>query len=250
MTVTKHTLKHAFVPALLFCLQAPFAFGWHDNTHLAISKAAGYIHWYNSVGADMAKIKAGDKEAHNHYCNIPPYKKVTARMVFGQIRYYNTIDPRGHLYGAILASLRQYRRDVEQGKYGQYHLAYFAHYVGDLSQPLHNTVWNDFNKVNHRAFDAILEGEVLDRLDKIKIYHMKIKSEKDLAREIARIANISKQYGYWFEKESRLITKEEAYAQISHSASLLKAILEWLNDQGLGPAQIKGKRYKPQALIK
>ena len=235
MIFSTHRLKAVSILALFFCLKTPLAFGWHDNTHLAISKAAGYIHWYNSVGADMAKIKAGDKEAHNHYCNIPPYKRVTARMVFAQIRYYDRVDPRGHLYGAILASLRKYRNEIANNNSAQYHLAFCAHYVGDLSQPLHNTIWNDFNKVNHRAFDAILENEVLDNLDRIKIYHIEIRSERDIAKEIARIANISKRMGYRLEKESRLITKKEAYVQISHSASLLKAILNWLRSQGLGP---------------
>ena len=201
---------------------------WHDHTHLAISKAAGYAHWYNSVGADMAKLKAGEREAHNHYCSIPRYRKITPRMVLAQVRYYDTVDPRGHLYGAILASLRDFIREKKKGKYAQYHLAYCAHYVGDLSQPLHNTIYSDFNRENHWAFDAVLEDEVLQNLHKIKIYPIQITSERDLAEEIARIANISKELGYRLENENRIITKAQAYRQISHSASLLKAILAWL----------------------
>ena len=45
--------------------------------------------------------------------------------------------------------------------------------------------------------------------------------------EIARIANLSLILGYQIESEGRLLTKEEAYAQLSHSASLFKAILEY-----------------------
>ena len=43
------------------------AFGWFDETHLAVAKAAGYHKWYNVVGPDIAKIKAGDVEKYNHF---------------------------------------------------------------------------------------------------------------------------------------------------------------------------------------
>jgi hypothetical protein len=52
--------------------------------------------------------------------------------------------------------------------------------------------------------------------------------EQDLAREIARIANLSLALGYKLEDEGRLLTKEEAYQQLSHSASLMKAVLVYL----------------------
>ena len=55
-----------------------------------------------------------------------------------------------------------------------------------------------------------------------------IKSEDDLVREIVRIANLSMKLGYQLEKENRMLSKEEAYVQLGHSASLLKAILEWV----------------------
>ncbi len=52
--------------------------------------------------------------------------------------------------------------------------------------------------------------------------------EKDLAKEIARVANEARQLGYKLRKENRDMTKEEAYKQLGHSASLLRAILEHL----------------------
>jgi len=56
---------------------------------------------------------------------------------------------------------------------------------------------------------------------------MQIRSEEDLVREIARIANLSIKLGYQLEAENRMLTKEEAYIQLGHSASLLKAILDY-----------------------
>ena len=47
-------------------------------------------------------------------------------------------------------------------------------------------------------------------------------------KEIARIANLSMKLGYQLEKENRMLTKEEAFVQLGHSASLLKAILEYV----------------------
>ena len=201
---------------------------WNDRTHIAIAKVAGYEHWYNATGADMAKIKAGDIEAHNHYVDNPPETVVTPEMVLAQTASYNKVDEEGHLYGAIIASLRDYLREREKDKPSAYHLAFCAHYVGDLSQPLHNTLYNAFNKRFHQPFDEVIEDEVLSNLHKIRPYPIRIGSEGALAAEIARIATLSLQLGYKLEAEGRAISKEEAYVQIGHSASLLKAILEYV----------------------
>ena len=205
------------------------AYSWHDETHIAIAKATGYKKWYNATGADMAKLRAGKKERYNHYVNNSRATIVTPETVLQQAENYNNpTDIMGHLYGAIIASVRDYLKAKDECKYGEYHLGFCAHYVGDLSQPLHNSVYNFYNRRNHTTTDGIINDEVLDNLDKIKIYPIKIESEKDLANEIARIANLSLKKGYQIQDEKRLLTKEEAYEQISHSASLFKAILEYV----------------------
>jgi hypothetical protein len=214
---------------ILLLVSPNLSLAWHDETHLAIAKAAGYPKWYNAAGPDIAKIKAGDKENRNHYANNPPDTVVTPEMILDQvIRYNDPTDENGHLYGAIVASLRDYRSAKASGKYGEYHMAYCAHYVGDLSMPLHNTLYNSFNRQHHAAMDGIVEDEVLNHLERIKIYPIQIKSEDDLVREIARVANLSMKLGYRLEAENRMLSKEEAYVQLGHSASLLKAILEYV----------------------
>ena len=62
----------------------------------------------------------------------------------------------------------------------------------------------------------------------IEIYPITIDSEADLAREVARIANLSTKLGYRLEKEGRMLSRQKAYEQISHSASLFKAILKFV----------------------
>ena len=60
------------------------------------------------------------------------------------------------------------------------------------------------------------------------MYPISIKSETDLAQEIAKVANQAMALGYNLEKERRVLTKEEAYQQLGHSASLFRAILEYV----------------------
>ena len=67
-------------------------------------------------------------------------------------------------------------------------------------------------------------------MGRIKAYPIKINSEEDLANEISRIANISLKKEYQIQDEKRLLSKDEAYEQISHSASLFKAILEYVGN--------------------
>jgi len=204
---------------------AGVAQAWFDETHVAIAKVAGYPKWFNAAAADVARLKLGRIEGYNHFVNNPRGVVVTAEMVLEQAGRYDTHNPTGHLYGAIIASFRAYQEARGRGRYAQNIMAFLAHYVGDLSMPLHHTLYNEFNRTHHLAIDGIINDEVLANLHKIEIYPIAIRSEADLAAEVARIANLSLRLGYLLEDEARLLTREEAYVQISHSASLLKAIL-------------------------
>jgi len=211
------------------------AYAWHDQTHLAVSKAAGYREWYNSAAADMVKTKAHQVEEYNHWYNNNKRAEITAETVLEQAgRYDDGNDPEGHLLGAIIGSLREYQASKVSHKYAEYNLAFCAHYVGDLSQPLHNTPYNDFNKSHHLDNDGVVEKDALTdaNLQKIRnrMYPICLKTERDLAREIARIANLTRLLGYRLEKENRNMTTQEAYLQLGHSASLLKAILAYVHD--------------------
>ena len=210
------------------------SFGWFDETHLAVAKAAGYTKWYNATGADVARVKAGNTESYNHRFNNPEEVEVTPEMVLDQVRRYNDPGDRyGHLYGAIIASLRDYVKNEKEGKYPENHLAYCVHYVADLSQPLHNIPHDAFGRTHHLINDGIVEDEILRNVSRIKenMYLIALRRnsfDKDLAGEIARIANISRQLGYELKRENRDMTKDEAYVQLGHSASLLRGILKAL----------------------
>jgi hypothetical protein len=63
---------------------------WYDETHLAIAKVAGYEKWFNAAGPDVAKLKMGDKEGHNHFVNNPKGTVVTPEVILAQV---GTVQP-------------------------------------------------------------------------------------------------------------------------------------------------------------
>lgn len=245
------------VPALLAhviiagttILTPPNAMAWHDATHMAIVKAAGLDDFaYLAVGADMAKEKAGARENGNHYYNKPRVVTVTPRMVMDQVRNYNKPgDADGHLYGAIIAAINDYIRRGAEGKYDRYPFGYAAHYIGDLSMPFHNMVYDAFNKANHSANDGIVENtgpvdesmdrkvdrisaEIRKRMNKLPAIQFSTdirKFYRELAVQIAAIANRASVLGYALEDSNpprTRLTEEEAYTQLAQSALLLKAL--------------------------
>jgi hypothetical protein len=227
---------YAFILPVLIVLSSP-GYAWHDKTHIAIAKAAGYQYWFNAAGADITKIKAGAMEEKNHYYNNYENVPVTDKLVLGQAKLYNSpSDEEGHLYGAIIAALRDYQKKNSAGKFAEYPMAFAVHYIGDLSQPLHNLPYDHFNQRHHSSNDGIVDEDILNKIKEIEknMYEIKLSKDNfdgDLAKEIARIANISRQLGMKLKADSRDMTKEEAYAQLGHSASLLKAVLRTLQEQ-------------------
>lgn len=83
---------------------------WHDKTHVAMAKAAGYKTWFNAAGADITKTKAEDKEGGNHYFDNLRDEKVTPEMALAQAKIYDYPgdEEEGHLYSAVIASIRKH----------------------------------------------------------------------------------------------------------------------------------------------
>lgn len=228
--------KTAFIVFLLVICHGRTVFSWHDETHLAVAKTAGYYKWYNSTGADITKVKAGSIESYNHFFNNPLNVKITPSFILKQAKLYNNPGHEdGHLYGAIVASLREFKNAYESGKYAEYHLAFCAHYITDLSQPLHNIPYDDFNRKHHVTNDGIVNKDVMSSICRIKqhMYEINLRPENfeyDLAKEIARLANLSRKLGHTLKKEDRDMTEKEAYIQLGHSTSLLKAVLQIIKE--------------------
>lgn len=228
-------MRTLFTLLVLLSIVVP-AHAWHDRTHIAVARVAGYNRWYNATGADMAKLKAGKRESYNHYFDNTSDREITPLLVIDQAGRYNSLgDPEGHLYGAIIGALRDYVDAKRKGRYAEYHIAFAVHYMTDLCQPLHNMPFDRFNRSHHDAFDGVVDEEVLNNLVRIK-RHMKpvkIRSEHlevDVASEVARVANITRKLGKKLKGEGRVISKGEAYAQLGLCASLIKGVLEAVRD--------------------
>lgn len=225
----------------LFCLilSADHLNAWFDETHLVIAKATGYERYYNTAAPDVAKLKCGDKEGQNHYFNNPQQEKITPELVKAQVsRYDNSDDPEGHLYGAIIASLKSYIYFAQQGKFADYNLAYCFHYIGDLSNPLHNSPYDAFNKARHKDFDGVVEKKALlsEKLVRTNMVPMRISAqnwEHDLSVHISTIANATIQLDRKIRSENRSISEQEAWKQLGLSASLCKAVLDFLSASDL-----------------
>lgn len=215
--------------AVILLLSRP-VFAWHDYTHMAIAKAAGFTRYYTVVGPDITKLKC-QTEQSNHWYDAEKNETITPETVKKQIALYDTDgDTKGHVLGSIVASFRKYlEKSGASSKDNYYYLAFTAHYIGDMSNPLHESVYDDFNKQHHQANDAMIEQEVMDNIREIKISRITIKSEEDLIKEIAAIAEGARILGYKLRDENRDMTKKEAYMQVSKSASLLKAVMEYAN---------------------
>ncbi|MGD0586924.1 MAG: hypothetical protein ABSA86_14320 [Oryzomonas sp.] len=237
-----------FTLAILLYICSP-ALAWNDATHMAVMKAAGLDDYaYLAVGADMSKAKSGGHEECNHYRNNAKGVKVTADMVLDQVRDYDSrCNDKGHLYGAIIAALTQYREYKNNGRYARYPLGFAAHYIGDLSMPLHNTDYNDFNKAYHRANDGVVEGgedeatdakvaritaEIRKRMARRPAYQLPranddvMKFNRELAKKIAEIANKSIALGYAMQDakpQKTIMSADDAFGQLAESAALLKA---------------------------
>ena len=227
------TFRAAMVAAAMaFQSFQPDALAWHDNTHLAIAEAAGFELWYSAAAPDVAKSKSAFNaiESPNHYFNNNDNREVDAAMVLGQAaRYDKPDDMEGHLYGAIIGAVREYRIVKATGKFALYPLVYCAHYIGDLSMPLHNIPHDDFNKAHHSINDGIIDSAARENIDLIRknMTAIDIQNETDLAREIAVVAESARKLGLTMRKENRDMTPDEAWQQVSRSASLLKAALAY-----------------------
>ncbi len=221
-----------FLVVFLFIFSFSPAMAWHDRTHIAVGIVAQFDQAYNLAAPDVAKLKANTVEEYNHWVDNPEKTTITKALIKGQIQKYNLgteSEKGGHLYGAIVAAVRAYQDESGAGKFATYHLAYAGHYIGDLSMPLHNIDNSLLDTLpNHYDNDHIVEDEILTNIDKVKLSPITIKNEDDLIQNIALIAAKAKDLGYKLVKEKRNMTKDEAYQQISQSASLFKAVLEYV----------------------
>jgi len=155
-------------------------------------------------------------------------------------------DPTGVLYWKIV-ELYQLMKGRTGWEY-EYYLSTVAHYMADLSQPLHNFPYADnpasdgklypeigfWAKEYHLQFDSVLDSYIPLTCKDNKTFQkmitpIQIVSVDDLKKEVSKTANSAISLANRCYAEKRLPTKDEALRQIALSVSLLRAIMKDTN---------------------
>ncbi len=240
-----------------FFLSTTLCFGWSCKTHTFIADQAGMKNPEYACIPDEVRHENYNLMIQFHYHSAAPDAVVTPEYIQ---RYNvrtanvkdegNTIsikipDRSGVLYWKILDLYNKMNKKGLQEFQYNYYLMSIAHFIGDLSQPLHNYPYGQkpaadgkiyeshgiWSAEKHGEFDYALDSayplskEDMDYLLK-KISIINIKNSDDLSREVANIANSSIALANTCFKEKRGMSRREALDRVAMSVSLLKAVLK------------------------
>ena len=232
---------------------------WSCKTHLFIAREAGVANPQTACYPDLAKKENDALLGPFHWHNAAPDAKVDSAYIE---RYQAREDflvpavntgskpmkikaphPAGVLYWKIVETYRALMNAA--GWEYEYYLSNLAHYVGDLSQPLHNFPYGadpagdgksypeqgTWAKKMHREFDTALDPYIPLSGDEARRFSAMVKptqilSDEDLKREIAHVANRAISLANACYSGKRVISREEALAQVAGSVSLMRAIME------------------------
>jgi hypothetical protein len=233
-------------------------FGWSCKTHTFIASEAGMMNPESACFPDVSKEENDDLLGPFHWHNAYPSAtitqeyidqyKVTGKLIELDSSVKRKINIRipdhsGVLYWKIL-DLYQRMKGKKGWRYN-YYLINIAHYVGDLSQPLHNFPYGDqpasdgksypevggWSKEKHGVFDSAIDhylplnGEKKEAFQNM-VTAIQISSVDDLKAEICKVSNASISLANRCYAERRNMTKDEALKQLALSVSLLKGIIE------------------------
>lgn len=256
----KHT-KYWLITLLILLLYFSNSYGWDCTTHAYIAKKAGVRIPEAACMPDIIRDENYALLAPFHYHNAAPQTIVTPDYIdkFAVEERTVSIDGRqikillphqaGVLYWKIV-DLYKKMKNIDKTKLDdklsyEYYLVTIAHYIGDLSQPLHNFPYSDepasdgkiyskegsFNKENHIKFDESFTGylssdpKINEKIERA-IQNIDISSVEDLKNEMSKIANSAIQIAKNCYREDRLPTEQEIIKQVSWSISLLKAVIK------------------------
>ena len=225
-----------FVWAILSC---PITYAWSDQAHMAIARAAGLRGFHNACAPDVSrlvmKINRFEQTAgKSHFFNTD--RVITRQDVYDQIlilKHHKNMD-KGYILGAIIETMRCAKATTESNHQDDYSYAILAHYVGDLTQPLHIYPYNEFNKKNHLTADNTLEDkDVVWEIDgairisrELRINdNLRFKNEEEVIDHLVTLANESYELAKDMEKNNRLLTRKEAIERVSKAASFMRAIM-------------------------
>ena len=249
---------HAAVLVLTFFMGTGLGHGWSCSVHTLIAREAGMKHPEYACIPDSSRNENHDLLAPFHYHNAPPGATVTPDYIDlykaegRSVKLYGENDRAatilvphraGILYWKIV-SLYQLMKSPKYPADYDYARMNIAHFIGDLSQPLHNYphgaepasdgVRYDqegrWARDNHAAFDDPFENAPLGRGDLKRLRRgievFSIRDEADLKQRISDVANSSiRLANLCYGDHKRLMTRKESLARAAMSVSLLKAVI-------------------------
>ena len=242
----KHGYARRLAAMMLIFSLMPLANGlaWTDQAHMAMGLAAGFRCFHNCVAPDAARTVAainGLSETDNqaHFFNAPADYVLTTEDAYAQLQFVGKQGeecPDGYLLGAILQTTRLCKEKTAVGAYDDEYYAVLLHYAADLAQPLHMSVYDDFNRQYHFACDHILtdqeaEYPVLAAIalaDELTVDDtLCFETEEQLLEAVITLAAQSQALGKTMRAEQRNITREEALMQVSRAAAIGRAIMRY-----------------------
>lgn len=239
--------KLLIIPAMLasfgtLSLAPLTAEAWTDQTHMAIERAAGLSSYQNACAPDVSKtvsainkLKKNDGQGHFFDASKPPTRKDVEEQLemIGQSR---DDSPDGWILGAIINATRKSKAWTEMGRFDDYNYAILGHYCGDLSMPMHMSVYDDFNKKHHLNIDQTLNrSDVKYDVDGVPLItkemtvddSVRFNSEDEIIDYMLKIANESFELGQKLRAEDRELTHEEAIQRVNRSATFFRAIMRY-----------------------
>jgi hypothetical protein len=234
--------------------------GWSSLAHIFIAREAGLPHPETACFPDEMRLEQTTLFSPFHWHNAAPDTVVDAAYIedlkVDPEKYVKKSAPKGKTISLKVppASGVLYWRIVElydslQGKKGwqyDFYLGQIAHFVADLSAPLHNFPHGDdpasdglvyeemglWNAARHGAFDAALNSFIAGLPQKEEEFRrlltpVKVTNREELKREVAKVANASiRLANRCYRENQRPMTPEEALKQAALSVSLLKAVMK------------------------
>lgn len=215
---------------------------WTDQTHMAIERAAGLMSYQNAPSPDVSKtvsainkLKKNDGQGHFFDASKPPTRKDVEEQLemIGQGR---DDSPDGWILGGIINATRKAKAWTEQGKFDDYNYAILGHYCGDLSMPLHMSVYDDFNRKHHLNIDQTLNhSEVKWDVDGVPLItkemtvddSLRFNNEDEIIDHMLMIANESFELAQKLRKENRELTHDEAIQRVNRSATFFRALMRY-----------------------
>ncbi len=250
---------------VIFLLSSIYpAYAWDCMTHAYIAKMAGLSIPEAACMPDITRDDNYDLLAPFHYHDAAPNAVVTVDYIDkfktteiqllhnGKNFKVYVPHPAGVLYWRIV-DIYEKMKSLDKTKPDnrlayQYYLATIAHFIGDLSQPLHNFPYGDniasdgkiyenegnFNRENHIKFDEafseyLKNNPEINNKIVIALKEIQLNSTEELKEKIAEIANSAIEIANKCYRENRIPNEEELIKQVASSISLLKAVVKSTN---------------------